>query len=161
MCKQCNEMANVAGKKRKKSRVSGMDSGGMIRFAKKMGAGAAGFVVGEYASKMIQDSTTDKTKLPNAGVVGIGKVVIAGVTAAYVENEYVQDMCVGVAISGVKDIAIANAAEFAQSAGLHGIDYGTNGNWANDYPPYDPNAAGGSYAGASTNAAGNSAKVAY
>ncbi len=141
MCEECK----VNGmKKKKRVKVSGFETDGMLRIAKKAGLATAGYAVGEYVNKALEN--TDKPdETPNAGLVGVGKCVAAVAIPSMVNNEMVEDACIGLFISGAKDIIVANAPELAGQIGINGTAYPSY--YQPDPYNYNEGSAGGSNAG--------------
>jgi hypothetical protein len=152
MCDDCKKSIGKM-KKKKKAKINGLDTNGMIEVAKKAGLGVLGYALGSYTNKMIEDGTKDKTKVPNAGLVGAGKCIVSVLVPTLYKNEMVEDAMIGLFISGAKDIIVANAAEVAGQIGLHGISY------PDYYMPDYAQATGAGYSGG-YNASGAVSKVA-
>lgn len=122
MCEDCKKAIGKMTKK-KKAKINGLDTNGMVEVAKKAGLGVLGYSLGSYVNKAIEDGTTDKTKVPNAGLVGAGKCIVSVLVPTLYKNDMVEDAMIGLFISGAKDIIVANAADLAGQIGISGISY--------------------------------------
>jgi hypothetical protein len=136
MCNQCKTVIN--GMSKKKKRISGMDSAGMLKPVKDGALALGGYAIGQYATKAMDKPKADGTS--NRGLIGAAKMalaVVGGMMAPADWQEYTTPLCSGIFVSGGQDLIVVNSTDMATKLGMHGFDYGNMP--GESYPTY-PNA---------------------
>ena len=109
--------------KRKKGKIRGLVNTNAVMNSLKSGASvAAGYVVGQYATKMIVGDGADADKAKsNRGLAGFAKIAIGAILPTVYSNAVTDAMGGGLLVSGFADVLAVNAPDLAAKVGIAGL----------------------------------------